>query len=86
MLQDLRAKEEELEDAVKEVAKTRNTLKAAFQSVMGGTLSAASPAAAATAPSQVMDLGVVGQGKKRINLAPIAQTAGRSMAASKVPR
>ena len=72
VLSDLQAKVEELEDAIQEVEKTKNTLRAAFQSAMG-----TAPSTAAAAPAKVVDLGVVGQGKKRINLAPTAPAPGR---------
>ena len=71
ILSDLRAKVEELEEATQEVEKTKNTLRAAFQSAIS-----AAPSTASAAPAKVVDLGVVGQGKKRINLAPTAPASG----------
>lgn len=73
VLSDLQAKVEELEEAIQEVEKTKNTLRAAFQSAIG-----TAPATASAAPAKVVDLGVVGQGKKRINLAPTAPASGRA--------
>ena len=72
VLSDLHAKVEELEEAIQEVEKTKNTLRAAFQSAIG-----TAPSTASAPPANVMDLGVVGQGKKRINLAPTAPASGR---------
>lgn len=76
VLLDLRAKEEELEEVIKEVEKTKKTLRAAFQSVVGSAPAGLTPAPFSTAPANVVDLGVVGQGKKRINLAPVPTPTG----------
>ena len=77
VLDDLTAKEEELKQAVDEMKKQKETIQAAFQKAFGGAprpanASGAQPQAAA---SKVVDLGVVGQGRRRINLAPVQQNA-----------
>lgn len=74
VLSDLRAKEEELQDSIKELETTKNTIRSAFQSVISAP--AAQPSSGG---SKVMDLGVVGQGKKRIQLVPMAPTSKTGM-------
>jgi nuclear autoantigenic sperm protein len=95
VLEDLEAKVEELEGVVAEVAATKAALRSTMEQLAG--VQAGKAAAAAGGPqsteqagfdrpvvvSPVKDLGVVGRGRKRINLAPEgAAGAGAGAAAA----
>ena len=86
VLDDLQAKQEELKQAVEERQKQKETIQAAFQKAFGGASGTASnlsgQAGLSAGPSgqaqssKVVDLGVVGQGRRRINLAPVQTSTG----------
>ena len=88
-MDDLKEKQAELKEEGQELAKTRDMLRSAFQQAVGGGpgLSGGGAGASGGGPGlsggggggdsgKVVDLGVVGQGRKRINLAPLAQPSG----------
>lgn len=77
VLDDLRAKEEELKQAVEEMKKQKETIQAAFQKAFGPSLGGNKEGGRGEegGTSKVVDLGTVGQGRRRINLAPVQNTA-----------
>jgi hypothetical protein len=68
VLEELRDREVELKEAVADLEKTKSTLRNAFQQAVGGVVTQGGP--------QVIDLGVVGQGKKRIAVDLVAPQNG----------
>lgn len=75
VMEELMEKEQELVEAGKELQKAKDSLKSLFQGAMGGG-SLVRPAAS----GQVIDLGVAGQGRKRIDATTtqVVQRGGES--------
>ena len=92
VLEDLKAKQEELKQAVEEMQKQKEMIQATFQKAFGAVnggnsstdIGQGSRAAFGSgsntlqANSKVVDLGTVGQGRRRINLAPVSTNSGMS--------
>ena len=74
-MDDLKEKQAELKEEGQELAKTRDMLRSAFQQAVGGGPGLSGGGGGGDS-GKVVDLGVVGQGRKRINLAPLAQPSG----------
>lgn len=68
VLEDLKDKEDEYKEAIQEREKTKESLRSVLQQAMGTV----QPLQSSSNAGQVVDLGVVGQGKKRINLAALS--------------
>ncbi|KAL3162686.1 hypothetical protein ABBQ38_008730 [Trebouxia sp. C0009 RCD-2024] len=82
VLEDMYEKVEELQQVLKEHLSTKNALKAAFSQIAGslgppqlGGSSGAGPSSS-SAPSAVVDLGVVGRGTKRVTPMPMPTLPG----------
>ncbi|KAL3135061.1 hypothetical protein ABBQ32_008006 [Trebouxia sp. C0010 RCD-2024] len=95
VLEDMYEKVEELQQVLKEHLSTKNALKAAFSQIAGslgppqlGGSSGAGPSSS-SAPSAVVDLGVVGRGTKRVTPMPMPTlpgTAGGTNLSKPVPQ